>query len=503
MMNKKRAFFAAFFAALILTFVACSNNSDSPQADLFATQLRALPNVISVEKFSQKTTFKGKVYKVYFKSLLDPSDASKGTFKQKALIGFAGYDRPNCLATTGYILSDQIAMKQASENESAFILNGNFVAVEHRYFGESVRTDKKRSDGNYDGTYWEYLSVKNAAGDLHAIVTSLKPILKGKWVAQGASKGGLTANIFCYYHPEDVDLTMPYVAPLCNEKHDTRFFDFVLNTIGNDDERYKGNAAACRQLLKDIQIWMLERRDAIYENGVTYKQKLFDAFFPAGGTCYYNKDYLTPDILYDVCVADFPVYPWQYGKDKSFDLIKSYYDLPNDDSTLANGTPTKKEYFLTFLVAAAQVPDTPNTDLSPYYIQAFTEFGNYKPSLSQLRETVAAAKTAGKNVKLVIEESKQDTVYEDSFYSDAERALFANYNDSLYKNLSNWIKTTDEQIIMIYGSGDPWYSVRIDDVSRDNVHIFVHPSNNHNTEINNLPAAQKSQVIELLKQYLY
>ena len=502
-MNKKVCWLTALLAAFILTFAACSNNSDSPQTDLFASQLRALPNVASVEKFTQKTTFTGTVYKVYFNSLLDPFDASKGTFKQKALIGFAGYDKPNCLTTTGYMLSDQIAMKQACENESAFILNGNLVAVEHRYFGESVRTDKKRSDGNYDGTYWEYLSVKNSAEDLHAIVTSLKPILKGKWVAQGASKGGLTANIFCYYHPEDVDLTMPYVAPLCNAKHDARFFDFVLNTIGDNDERHKSDAAACRQLLKDIQIWMLERRDAIYENGVTYKQKLFNYFFPVGGTCYYNKDYLTPDILYDMCVADFPVYPWQYGKEKSFDLIKKYYELPDDNSNFGEGTPTKKEYFYGFLVTAAQVPDTPDMNFSPYYIQAFTEFGNYKPSLSQLRQTVAAAKAAGKNVELFVEESKQDTIYEDSFYSDAERALFANYNDNLYKKLSEWIKTTDEQIIMLYGSGDPWYSVRIDDVSRDNVHIFVHTANNHNTEIDNLPAAQKSQVIDLLKQYLY
>jgi len=142
-------------------------------------------------------------------------------------------------------------------------------------------------------------------------------------------------------------------------------------------------------------------------------------------------------------------------------------------------------------------------DFSPYYIQAFTEFGNYKPGLSQLRQTVAAAQAAGKDVKLVIEESKQDTVYEDSFYSAAERALFAKYNDNLYQNLSEWINTTDEQIIMLYGIGDPWYSVRINDVQRDNVHIFVHPANNHKTEIANFPDAQKSQVIELLKQYLY
>ena len=79
---------------------------------------------------------------VYFNSLLDPSDASKGTFRQKAYIGFAGYDKPNCLATTGYELSSEKSLTvQNAEFENAFILNGNLVAVEHRYFGESVPTE--------------------------------------------------------------------------------------------------------------------------------------------------------------------------------------------------------------------------------------------------------------------------------------------------------------------------------------------------------------------------
>lgn len=266
------------FAVIILTFAACSNDSDSPQTDPFESQLRALPNVVSVEKFTKKTDYKGSVYTVYFNSLLDPSDASKGKFKQKAYIGFAGYEKPVCLTTAGYMLSEQIVTIPTPENECAFILNGNLIAVEHRYFGESIRTDKKRSDGNYDGSYWEYLSTENAADDLHAIITSLKTLLKGKWLAQGSSKGGLTSNLLCYYHPEDLDLTIPYVAPLCNDKYDSRLFDFIYDTAGNEDDRYKDKAAELRKLLSDIQIWMLERRGQEYENGLTYKQKLFNEF---------------------------------------------------------------------------------------------------------------------------------------------------------------------------------------------------------------------------------
>ena len=59
---------------------------------------------------------------VYFNSLLDPSDALKGAFRQKAYIGFAGYDKPNCLATTGYELSSEKSLTvQNAEFENALL----------------------------------------------------------------------------------------------------------------------------------------------------------------------------------------------------------------------------------------------------------------------------------------------------------------------------------------------------------------------------------------------
>ncbi|MBQ3965697.1 MAG: hypothetical protein II684_02550 [Treponema sp.] len=501
-MKKYRPLLVTVFAVIILTFAACSNDSDSPQTDPFESQLRALPNVVSVEKITKKTDYKGSIYTVYFNSLLDPSDASKGKFKQKAYIGFTGYEKPVCLTTAGYMLSEQIVTRKTPENECAFILNGNLIAVEHRYFGESVRTDKKRSDGNYDGSYWEYLSTKNAADDLHAIITSLKRLLKGKWLAQGSSKGGLTSNLLCYYHPEDLDLTIPYVAPLCNGKYDSRLFDFIYDTAGNEDDRYKDKAAELRKLLNDIQIWMLERRDQEYENGLTYKEKLFNDFFSIAGNTYYNRDYLTADILYDISVSDFPMGIWQYGVQDTFDMLEKYYALADDNSNLGEGTKSKKETFFECLDSAAQTSNSPASDFSPYYFQSFTELGNYKPGLNRLRKSVVKAQAEGKNVKLVIEESRQDSVYEDCYLSDAERALAANYSNDLYEKMSDWIKTTDEKIIMIYGNSDPWYAVRINDVARDNVHIFVHPSNNHLSAITLFPEAQRNQILKLLVEYL-
>ena len=136
-MDKKRAIVASLAAVLILFFAACSNNDAGPMllSLAFEEQLRSLPNVESVQAMNIKSDFKGTVYKVYFKSPLDPTDISKGTFRQKAFVGFAGYERPNCLMTTGYMLSDAAALKRIAENEAAYILEGNLIAVEHRYFG--------------------------------------------------------------------------------------------------------------------------------------------------------------------------------------------------------------------------------------------------------------------------------------------------------------------------------------------------------------------------------
>lgn len=500
MTKKKISLVSAVFASFFLIFSACPNNNPSaPESDEFEVQLRALPNVASVEKFTKESTFHGSTYTVYFNSLLDPSDPSKGTFRQKAYIGFAGYDKPNCLTTCGYSLSEILIKTVAHENEVAYILKGNLIAVEHRYSGESVRTDKERSYGNYDGTYWEYLSTENAAEDLHAIISSLKTLLSGKWLAQGTSKSGLTANLLCYYHPEDLDLTVPYCAPLCNGKYDPRLSDFLYNSIGDDDMRYNstGDASSYRELLKNIQVWFLERRDAEYENGVSYKQKLFDTDNIEGQ--YYNKDYLTPDTYYDDSVSNFPIGIWMYKSEETFEEIKNYYALPNDDDKLPDGEKTKKEYFFDLIKAPYS-----DEDITPYSIQSFTEIGNYKLPLANLREVVKEARAKGKDVKLVIPEEKQNSLEEEIFLSPAELAFCeSRYNNNLYQKMSEWIKTTDEQFIMLYGISDPWYSVRINDVERDNVHIFVHPSNNHLTAISFFPKEQRDQIRALLEKYMY
>jgi hypothetical protein len=90
-------------------------------------------------------------------------------------------------------------------------VGGNQVTVEHRFFGGSVPSPLQ----------WEYLTVKQSADDLHAVVTALKTLYTGKWVSTGTSKGGI--------------------------------YQF-LQTAGD---------AATRKKIKDFQIAMFKREDEI------------------------------------------------------------------------------------------------------------------------------------------------------------------------------------------------------------------------------------------------
>ncbi len=525
-----RKVFLLALIALILAFSSCSDSDDengsapphtaeSPAStDAFKDKLSSLPNVSGVAKFDmdsirsrvseelKEKLYKGNIYKFYVTSKLNPDDpADTGTFYQKVIVGFSGYDKPNCLMTTGYYLND-ISTIIPTEHEIAFLLEGNFVAVEHRYFGDSLPIGIKRSDGDYDGTYWQYLSTSNAAYDVHQIVTQMKTLLKGKWVASGGSKGGLTANLHCYYYPEDVDLTVPYVAPLCDGVNDPRFFAYINNTAGEADLRYQnGKAAEYRALLLEAQLWFLERRDEIYKDNKTYKEELFKIFVDDAEKTetYYRKDLMTPDILYDMQTINFPIGFWQYVDEKKFLNLKEVIALAEDNTeyTTADGkTVTKKDWMFDNLKSNM----TTDLDITPYLVQSFIELGNYAADANPLREAIEEHKKShpGCNARITMPPEEDETADIKYYFSDAEQALFK-YDNTTRNALINWSQTTDEQVIMIYGISDPWYYVRIPDVKRENIHIFVHPENNHYANISNFPEQQKTEIMELLYQYLY
>ena len=156
------------------------------------------------------------------------------------------------------------------------MFNSNQICVEHRYFGESWP----------DSVNWDFLTVANAAADHHAIVELFKKYYSGKWINTGISKGGQTAVYHRTFYPNDVEVTVAYVAQLNFSVEDGRHEPFIKNVPGTAEDRKR---------IEDFQLRILKNRELMIPKLVEYsKQKDFE----------YR---ISMDEVLDYTVLEFPV----------------------------------------------------------------------------------------------------------------------------------------------------------------------------------------------------
>src|SRR5215472_16464953 len=172
-------------------------NAAPSKSDLYQ-KLKALPGVVEVKETRGGSESFTESYEVMFEQPLDHQHPDGEKFRQRFFLSHSDYSKPVLLETEGY------AARGNFGGELQRILAGNQVTVEHRFFGQSVPPQRP----------WEFLTVKQSADDLHAIVVVLKTLYPGKWVSSGTSKGGQTSLFYKCYYPDDVDATVAYVAPI-------------------------------------------------------------------------------------------------------------------------------------------------------------------------------------------------------------------------------------------------------------------------------------------------
>lgn len=128
----------------------------------------------------------------------------------------------------------------------ADILRANLVAVEYRFYGDSL-TERDIP--------WQYLTVEQAAADHHRIVALFKRLYSGPWVSSGFSKGGESALIHRRYYPDDVQATVVYDALLILGTEDERVDRFIRDRIDNSGQ--------CGRELVSFQRELLEKREEL------------------------------------------------------------------------------------------------------------------------------------------------------------------------------------------------------------------------------------------------
>jgi hypothetical protein len=223
----QRALAAAFVLA------GCGGNDD------ILAKLNALPGVTATESVTQTPGFH--YYVLQVTQLVDHTDPQGATFQQEVSLLHKDTSSPLVVHTSGYW-----DYYLDTEVELTALVDGNQISIEHRFFGTS----------RPDPADWTKLTIEQMADDEHAIIAALRTIYTGPTLTTGASKGGMTAVYHRRFFPDDVDGTVPYVAPISFGAPDHRYAPF-LDTLGPD---------TCRQQVRDVATEMLAHRRAALES---------------------------------------------------------------------------------------------------------------------------------------------------------------------------------------------------------------------------------------------
>ena len=416
------------------------------------------------------------VYNFCFEQYIDHTNKELGTFTQKCEFGFNGFDAPNVLVTSGYYIYDDNYEYSSNENEIAFLLHSNYIFVEHRYFGESLPVEIDY----YDVSTWDYLTTKQAADDVHDIYLEFSKILSGKWVASGISKGGITATLYAYYYPGDMDLYVPYVAPFIDSIHDTRWVRYINEEIG---DIYYGEevAAEMRATVLQFQVKLME-----------YKEILAPLFFQdALDSGVEVTEFLTPGIAYDMAVGDCGFAFWQYYQ-HLYPYLKEIVDMPEESE---EEITAKQEQFYVWISGLAAINYGPNDPITPYFIQAYQELGATAYDFSYIR-----AALGDRDLFSVQPEEEQDLFWR-AIFNDGELQLPR--KELMAPYIEEMLRTTNDNFIIIYGSSDPFYSMRTADVvGRPNISIYVDDQHAHQSTIQTFDEETMEEIINKIKTIL-
>ncbi|MCL1822234.1 MAG: peptidase [Prolixibacteraceae bacterium] len=422
------------FVLFIFTCVVGFYGIGSPLLDY----LKRLPEVEDVEMVASTGFFtEGAHIKV--RQPVDHRNPAKGTFLQRVFISMKSETAPVVLVTEGY--AAHYGANPSYINELTRMTDGNQVVIEHRYFGYSWP----------DSIQWEYLTVENAATDHHKVTNLLKPFFTGKWINTGISKGGQTAMLHRVYYPDDVDITVSYVAPCNFAIEDGRHEPYIAKKAGDKKSRKK---------VLNFQKETLKRRNKLmpmFENLTKSNNYTFNADL---------------DEIYDFCVLEYSFAFWQWGTNPD--------NIPSLDSS-------DEEIFNHFMKIAS--PDYFSLQslesIGSFFVQAAHELGYYGYDTRPFGKMLTIANADNYLARLFLPKN-----------------FSADFDDASAIKTTAFLELSDANVIFIYGANDPWTASGFNPPPRDNYLKIVQSGAGHGIRIGGLSEGNKKLVYDKLSQWL-
>lgn len=417
-----------------LLFLVAGMNLAVAQETIFEDQLFQLPDVIFTEIETAKDYEAS--YELKIKQPLDHDDPSKGYFYQRAFLSHMGYDRPTVIITQGYTRTRNYI------GELADFLGANQIDVEHRFFGESMP----------DSLDYDYLNLKQATADLHHIRQLFGAIYTGKWVSTGISKGGATTIYYRYFYPEDVDVSVPYVAPINREVEDQRLYTF-LETIGTDE---------CREKIRSFQVRVLSNREKVLP---------LLKFYSLGAKVDFT--YHSFEEAFEYTVLEYPFSFWQYGKDCD--------KIPDENASV--------EEMLAYLLSVSDISFFGDEQVETYgshYYQSAQEMGYYGYETSKFE---------GYLVALPNDENPQATF--------VPNKMEVEFDGQLLKDANAWLEKGVDRIAYINGAIDTWSATAVPESDKGDSEWFFMDGKHHGTaRIKNMTDEEKQRFTAAMERWL-
>ena len=414
---------------VLFSFVVLLTSCYHPPQDL-KLALEKIPGV--TVNVLEPDTFFNESFELWFTQPVDHDNPAGETFQQRVLIGHIGFDKPTVAILEGYSIYTE------KPGELSKLLQANQITIEHRFFAKS----------RPDSIPWSFLTTKQAATDQHKIIRALKKFYREKWISTGISKGGQATIYHRFYYPKDVDVSIPYVAPLNFSDEDERVYTFLKN-VGTEE---------CRQKIYDFQI-------SLFEN----KEKLMPLV----------KKYATEKN-----------YTFSMGIDRAFDLSVLEYSFAfwqwcGNCENIPDETASIEEIFENFkTVNPLSFFDDHDVEYNrPFFYQALTEIGMYgyeiEPFKKYLKDTT--------NI---------------SFEFTLPDGVSANFDTSSMRNIDRWIKAEGNNMLYIYGQNDAWSSTAVEPSKTTNAVKMVNPGGCHETRIKSFPDNMKDSIYTVLENWL-
>jgi hypothetical protein len=420
------------FLFLVLSLVLSLQSFASELKDKLAhlkdiSRIEELPS----EHYSEK-------YLMRIRQPIDHKHPETGFFTQRVVVCHVGSDRPTIIVTEGY--GGNYALSSRYQEELSKLLHANVVFVEHRYFIESTP----------ESVDWDYLTAENSAFDLHHIITTFRSLYVGKWISTGISKGGQTTLIYRAFFPDDVDFSVPYVAPLCRGAEDGRHEGF-LRKVGTKAERKK---------IEAFQLEVLKRKETIIplletfcrEKGLTFRLPIAE--------------------ILDYCVLEYSFAFWQWGT-----RVSDIPSLSSDDKILfAHLTDISgPDYF---------AENQPN---ATFFVQAAKELGYYGYDTHPFRKYLTIKNADDYLKKLMLPPGAENITFD----------------PTLYQKIYHFLKDNDPKFIFIYGELDPWSAAHVPVFKKKkNSYFFFQPRGSHRARINNMPEKTQEKIMKQVNEWL-